>query len=258
NVWKHPFVTHYDAAYFLDFARKLGGRNTVVSLTLAALFFIGLALSLRARWEFFALSVLWFAIPALILAVSSVRWFFPHRYLIFYHPVYVVLAAFGLIRAADAIAWLLTRWRKGVAPARLSRGIAAATMLFAAVCYLRENISYYRQEKQDWRGAARYLENTVPSRGVVVTGHLWTEAGLLQYWRGPRDPARLVTLCFDVERFKRVLIENANVWYVNWGALPKPVEQIVTSHLKKEKVFPGILGDIEIYAKRSESSLLLR
>lgn len=243
----NPFGTQYDWSYFDGFVKELGTENRFAAWALAALAAAGLIAAMQKRRDVFLLSILWFGIPLIILSLSSVRWFFPPRYLIYYHPVYLVLASIGIVAACD-----LAKNIPLSAPTqnRLRGAMILALLVFFLIPFAKDIQSYFRQEKQDWRGAARYLEQSMNPGDTLLTGQAWSEQAFMFYYRQSAKPVEIVMHLYDLAAFKEKLSTTPNLWYVTWGPQPEPVAQIINDHLEKVQSLPGALGAVDIYRRK--------
>jgi hypothetical protein len=123
---------------------------------------------------------------------------------------------------------------------------------FAAI----DDWHYFYSEKQNWRGAMRYLESQLQPNDIIITGQAWSELGVLYYATQSSRKARIFIRYNDAASLIRMISEPHAVWYINWGPLPEIIDKQVRRFLTLQARFPGLLGDIEVYHKPANPELL--
>jgi hypothetical protein len=247
--WGHPFATQYDLDYFKGFIGKLSCRNGPAAAALTFFFLLGLGFCFRARRDVFLLTLIWAVAPWICLAASSASWFFPPRYLIYYVPLYLILASLGLVRSMQ---WLFGRVNvlaRISAPKRRAALVSWSFVAALLVCFSVDIRDYQGREKQDWRGAVAYLAANNAPGDIIVTGQAWTEQAVHFYLRQIDHKATLIMYCYNPDELRKVLSEQPRISYVNWGSLPKPIQDIIDQRLELKAVFPGMLGEVKVYGK---------
>lgn len=237
----HPMGTVYGMGYFEDFFAKMGATSPVAAYGLLALAVGGLAWCWFRRRDFFLFSVLWFSIPVAILLLTHVSWFFPPRYLIYYHLVYLWLAGAGLVALGRGVAHAIPRHHFAAYYA-----VILVPLLIFGVFFMRNTIANYHDPNQNWRAAAFYLKQVMQPGDTLITGQLWTEQALLYYYDYENEPVTTIFGLFDMGRFEAKLASTRRLWYVNWGPLPPQVQVIVDRHLEPVRA----IGDILIFRRR--------
>ncbi|MBM3335452.1 glycosyltransferase family 39 protein [Candidatus Sumerlaeota bacterium] len=248
--WGTPF----NRAYADDFLAKLGlEQPAAAKWLLLALFALGLVKSVRRDPSLAILAVLWFVMPwALILNSASLSQFCPPRYMIHYLGLYVLMAAIGAVAAWDLASRLLAR----LSPSGLRKAIAfgIVTVIVAALtAYGREDLRYFRSEKQDWKSAAAFLDQNVGNSDAVLAGGFWTPLGLIYYGSRLTKPINLVPGSVTAERIEREIAIYARVWYVTWGPIPADVARLLLRSFEKAREFPGLNGNILIYRSKPKA-----
>jgi hypothetical protein len=243
----NPFLTQYDASYVTDFLGKMGSSSAAISYLLFALFVLGLVIAFQRHRRLFALTILWFVIPAGVLMISQgVRHFFPPRYLFFFLAPYYALVGLG-------VAWIGEQLAAKFSPDNeeevLRNGALASVLILAIplVSFLRDDIEYYRVEKQDWRRAVVYLEMATRQGEILLTGQAWSEFPVIFYGKSMRSKVELRSRVYKLDELEKALQSRRGTWLINWGPLIPIVQDIVDRNTTLVCVLPGIQGDIQIY-----------
>jgi len=243
----NPFLTQYDASYVTDFLEKLGSSSSAISFLLFGLFLLGLGIAAARHRRLFALSVLWLVIPAGVLMISqSVRHFFPPRYLFFFIAPYYALIGVAVAWIGEQIAAKL----KSDSEEELARNGALASVLIIAIplfSFLKDDIEYYRVEKQDWRRAVVYLDMSTRQGEILLTGQAWSEFPVIFYGKSMRSKVELRSRVYKLDEFEKALQSRRGTWLINWGPLIPVVQDIVDRNAILVCILPGIHGDIQIY-----------
>ena len=245
----NPFLTHFNLQYIDQFVIQMGCSIRLIAYSLLVLAIVGLITVWKTRRSFFLFCLLWFLVPLVILFFSNVRFFFPQRYLIYYHPVYLILVSVGTLTIIESVAAALSNALKQ--PIEKIRNTAIACMLIVVLGgFAYDTRDILRREKQDWRGAALYLAQHAHPGDTVITGQAWTEQALLFYLHPRPLGLSVVMHLYKLNELEEKLRTTPDVWYVSWGPLPAQVQQIVDRYLTIVKVLPGRSGDVSIYKRK--------
>jgi hypothetical protein len=120
----------------------------------------------------------------------------------------------------------------------------------ALTAYGREDLRYFRSEKQDWKSAAAFLDQNVGSSDAVLAGGFWTPLGLMYYGSRLTKPINLVQGSVTAERIAREMAIYDRVWYVTWGPIPGDVAHLLSRNFEKAREMPGLNGNILIYRSK--------
>ncbi len=174
---------------------------------------------------------LYLALPmALAYAISQITPLFITRYLVFVLPAYCLALGLGLASIPNR--WL--RW-----------GLALAIVALSAVSL---HTLYRVQQKEDWRGAAAYVDNHVQPADVIFLvdedifipfHHYFRHATDEQrVWRGLDDPQALDALV------EAAIIQHDRLWIVRshapGRALDQAIERNARTALVTRRAFLGI------------------
>lgn len=140
-----------------------GGRGAATVIECA--FVLGLvALMLRSRWKVLVLGLCWIMPPLIAIAVVGPRKF-DARYVAYLQPLFLMLAAVGIVGLATGLA-------------RLGKPISVRPALYAATCVIgvvglavvsMSAIGQYEKwHKPDWKGVAAYLEGMANQGDIVI------------------------------------------------------------------------------------------
>jgi len=247
--------TTYDWAYADDYLKKLGVEQPVLKSALLLFFLVGLVGAVRRDRSLGVLAALWFVFPWAVILTTGMRSFCPPRYLIHYLGLYLLFAASGAVATFD--------WFKGAVlagpPSPSGPGRAARFLFYAQVgvivaaafaIYLREDVRYFRSEKQNWRAVVRFLDKYVGPTEAVLTGAFWTDRGLRHYRGELSKPLNLFIHCVQVEQIESQLAVFPRVWYVTWGPVPPELRPFLAKRFDLVHTFHGLQGDIFVYRSR--------
>jgi hypothetical protein len=190
----------------------------------AAGLILGLAsLGISKRWGTLLLVALWLGLPLAALALIASEHFFDFRYLIFLLPMVLLLAAEGVGRLAAFLARAVPlRALKHLQPAL---ALALAVLLFVPA-NSPALASYYRGEKENWRGIAQFLaQNALPGDAVYVSPRYW--ANPLLYYE-PEFQTRLVGgSSKDLSQLTAAAVRQPGLWFLRYaGPLGDPTGQL--------------------------------
>ena len=250
----NPYLTNYNKDYFIELVQKLGCKNLSVSFFILGLFLVGLISCFKYNRLFFTFSLLWIFIPvAILLKMGSVNFFFPHRYLFYQLLIYIILVSHGLYWISLKIGSLDILKQKTYFKTSITNIVSTVILVLILIFFITDNIDYYQKEKQDWKGAVKYLEYNVYDGDAIVTGAGWSELGFLHYSQSlKRRRVQVYIHIIKVELLNKIFAENDSLWFIIWGPIPDQVKMVVDHHLYLEKTFPGILGDVYIYRKKTQ------
>jgi hypothetical protein len=174
--------------------------------------------------------------------------------LIHYLGLYLLLAAVGIVTLWDRVKAAVVSTSVSTPSRGIRRaaffGVAAAIALAALLAYAREDIRYFRTQKQDWRSAVHFLDQNSASSDAILAGGFWTPLGLLYYGSELSRPLNLVGSCVTAPRIEYQLALNPRAWYVTWGPLPPDVSAVLARRFDFREAFPGTQGIIFIYRSK--------
>jgi tetratricopeptide (TPR) repeat protein len=133
---------------------------------LGILFTLGLvSMGLRRQGHVFLLVCLWIGLPFLALFMIPTRHFFHIRFVLFLLPILDLVIAHGITGVAD-IFRSANRW-----PANqylLERAAWPMLLLLLGFISFAPLTQYYKEEKEDWRGAANYLKAHIQPGDLII------------------------------------------------------------------------------------------
>jgi len=177
------------------------GWHSYVVLVMAL---VGLAaLVWNKRWPALLLSLLLCGLPWIVFATIMPRRLEP-RYVVFMLPVYYGLAAAGAVDAGEAATRLVANDRR-----RWSLAVASLLIAVAFIVPGTQALpSYYREQKMDLRGVARFLSANVGSdHAIVAPGY----RALLAYEPGLEDQ---YFNAMSIDELRTAYREHPRVWIV--------------------------------------------
>ena len=240
----NPFTTKFDYAYFNNLLDEFGSKN--LNWIYLILFITGLIFSFFKHRDLFLFSIIFIIVPLIILLITNAGWFFPPRYLSYEMIVYLSLCSISVY-------YLLLMIKKIINNSVLRNTGYIFAILILLITFVSFNspeiYGYYKSEKQDWKGVARYIEENVKDGDTVIAGAFWSPLGLLQYVTDYSKNVRLVVDCIYEEDFMYEVYQPKRIWYVTWGPIPDFIDRHVKNNFKLVKTFPGMLGDIQVYKK---------
>lgn len=253
--------TRYDFNYANDYLMRLSLEQPFGKWLLLFLFLVGASSLAGDRRSLVLLVLLWFLLPWLIILIAGLAYFVPPRYLIHYLPMYNLIAAVGAIALWDWVTRSLAAGYETKPGRQIERyaayGAAALIVLAALLGYVRDDVRYYRTEKQDWRTAVRYLDENVEPTDALLTGVFWTDRAVQYYllrYRNPlKPPLNLIPHCTQADKIELAMKSFPRTWYVTWGPVqPDDVRAILAERFELLTVYPGSQGDIFIYRNRQQ------
>jgi hypothetical protein len=182
-------------------------------------------LGLRKKWNTLLLMGLWFAVPLAALSAFSGTHFFDFRYVIFFVPLLLLVAAEGLAGTG----WLLAGRHRGLPVHRpgpvLTMGLAILLFLPANSPALR---THYRWEKENWRNIGQFLsDNLLPSEAIYVSPRYWSYP--LIYYQPALQKLLVGGRVQDVSELVAAAGRQPGLWFLRYaGPLGDPTGQLQT------------------------------
>lgn len=186
----------------------------------------------RAAWIAFA----WVAFPLAVLALAHPRHEVITRYLIFMQPMYLIVAVYGMIKAAEAV-WQFARrqfqfasqpWAKRLVPYSIvSLGVVVGAVLVVPPL----SALYQRAKINDWRAIIGYLyDHAEPGDLLFGEQDTWVLNAFRYY--SPSDRIVFSNPVPRVETLDRALEDGRRIWYLSVGGSFDPVgEEWARTHL---------------------------
>lgn len=149
--------------------------------------------------------------------------------------------------------WIVAHWPGSGAKAnlRLAPALSAAfaTVLFASSAF--SLVRNYRYPKQDFEGAIRFVDAERGGGEPVVTAGASTDP-LLHYYAKPWESVE------TVDQLRAICNRGAAVWVVytfpryleSWSP---PLADMIRKEFAVVKVFPGTVGDGDVFVAKSQS-----
>ena len=203
-----------------------GGQMTALPYVFGGLFLWGLVVCwLTKQTEQGLLLGLWGVLPMLLvyLFLSRVQSFFAVRYIIVILPVYLLVVSRGITGLGKLLKRLAERWLT------VSKHHVQATLAFAFLAFGMPGIAplryYYAWEKEDWRGAAQYLQEVLQDGDLILCdgmfygggGDAWRAVQSISYYLKGQGRDNLV-LGADSD-LNLSYVENARQDKKVWGVL---------------------------------------
>jgi hypothetical protein len=171
--------------FFTEALRVYTKVDGLPLLLFVALFLLGLISSPLRHGVLFAL---WIVLPFVVPFVVRASHFFSYRYAIFVVPIFLL----GVARGTSVLGRLLTPRLPVLRDHERSRAALYSVVVLSVFGYLAITpiTDYYLREKADFRGVARYLQQTLRPGDVVATDGVkfrrgqdadWTERSLSYY-----------------------------------------------------------------------------
>jgi|GEM_PF-4984522 len=211
-------------AFILNELVKRFGPEGWSSWALLLMVVVGVAALVRTRQHQQAVLLLApFALAPLFFALT--KYDFILRYVLFLQPLYLLLAARGVIALAGAGAWLTARFSNrslnhpgSASRSSLGPALAAAAAGLLILTSLATTARSYTQSKPiDWRSLAAYLQSHVQPQDVIVARYSWAGAALRWYF----DPSFHPNV-FDSQQpdAAAILSGSKQVWLILPTELP--------------------------------------
>jgi mannosyltransferase len=214
------------------FSSNYGGSLTLIGLLLLCFVFLqGFLTRQPAHRDHKLFLALWLGLPIIVTwLISQRRPIYVHRYLIVVLPAYLVLLANGVVSVPHKILkWALT--------------IALATIMASSSIRIYSDPAFL---KQDWRGAANYVQISAQANDVVAVERFEDIAALRYYYRGG-----LALVTVDSEQslgeFEKSIEGYERLWLIYYRAASDPLDSTTRlwlgTHQKdvlEEKNLPGL------------------
>jgi hypothetical protein len=153
-------------------ALDISAWQSLVLVSFLALFLYGLVSCQR---QGLMLVLPWFAIPFVLLCFVTRNRFVHARYVLYILPLYLLLIARGTARLSRVLSGYLGT---GGADGKRLLALTVAPALVLGVLSLESACRYHASQREDWRGAARYLEDNLESRdAILVDGSAYRPEG---------------------------------------------------------------------------------
>ena len=218
------------ALYILELLERFGGGGALLRWLYIGLSAVGLAAAVASpRRATLTLITVWMVVPFLVLRYVSIGHFMDDKYLIHLLPLYLLLAAYGLVMSVE---WVV-RWF-GQALGHALRIVPAVT---ACACALFLGLTFadlrsaLRPQYANWKGVTRYLAAQTRTSDIVLNSpNVMYDAGLRYYQRHhstfvqlDRPPVQRTTESLRFDGRKRVwwvlssYNESLTDWFVESG-----------------------------------------
>jgi hypothetical protein len=169
-------------------ALHLFSAGSIIGLAIYGLLLIVSLVSMAIRGrELLVLAALWIVLPVAIVVLTPFSHAVRVRYFLFALPVYLLLAAYGLVQILTWISGQIgRRWQPGSprhSRQRTTTGVLALLALFAclaAISALRL-VPYYGESKQNWRDATWLVNNLAGPGDIALVRHIYHQKGALFY-----------------------------------------------------------------------------
>jgi mannosyltransferase len=155
------------------FSSNYGGSLTPIGLLLLSLLLLqGLLSRQSAHRDYKLFLTLWLGLPIMVTwLISQRRPIYDHRYLIVVLPAYLVLLAYGMVSVSHRILkWALT--------------IALVAIMASSSIRIYFDPVFL---KQDWRGAANYVQSSAQANDAIAVERFEDIAALKYYYKGDLD-----------------------------------------------------------------------
>lgn len=233
----------------LEFLHRFGPNQVVFNYIFLLFFFSGLVLTHRKAFYFLFM----FLPPFCFLSMISTKHFFALRYISHLLPLYLIYITAGLEIMIDHI-FRYFRIHKKIFSKLFFFLITMALFLST----LPQIQFYYKNEKQNWRDAAKFLQSRIKPHDVLVPDTIGANFCLHHYW-SKLDWSKFGTVKYnvsprvrEVEQLLELQKRYLRVWYVcSWkNHAPPDLIAHVEKYFLLEKHFPALTnwGEIYIYS----------
>ena len=218
---------HLSLRFLRDMLAVYGSRSYgwQVYLFGAAIVLGGVKLAFGRKWETLLLVGLWFALPLAVLSAFSTAHFFDLRYVIFFVPVLLLLAAEGVTVVRRLLGRLAPQPQTARLAPVLTLGLAVALFLPANYPGLRD---HFHWEKENWRGISSFIRsNVLAGDAIYVSPRYWSNP--LLYYQ-PSLGERLVGgSAEDVNQLILAAQRQPGLWFVRYsGTLGDPSGELTS------------------------------
>jgi mannosyltransferase len=185
------------------FSSNYGGSLTPIGLLLLGLLLLQSFLTRQpAHCDHKLFLALWLGLPIMVTwLISQRRPIYNHRYLIVVLPAYLILLAYGVVSVSNTI----LKW-----------ALAIALVVIMASSSIR---IYFDPVflKQDWRGAANYVQSSAQANDVIAVERFEDIAALKYYYKGDLE---LVTVDSgqSLGEFEKSIEGYERLWLIYYRA----------------------------------------
>lgn len=184
--------------------------RTLVSLAGAVL---GLAIMLLKRPRAAWMSMVWFALPLLLLAIAQPKHTVAARYLIFLQPIYLVLTSYAVVQITRSI---VAQVHSRVPTVSLFRVAGLLGIVLLALFVVAPLTALYARAKlNDWRAIANYLEQHAEAGDLIFGEKNTPNMNALAYYLP--NLTRFNTPPTTLETMQTALQAERRIWYVSVG-----------------------------------------
>jgi len=211
----------------------------------------GLSLCWRRNRTFVWIAGLSFLVAMGAILFTDMKNFVAPRYVFHLLLFFVMALAVAVVAPVEAILARVTSRPLRAATALVSAGIACVAVYFAAPTLLIDVVC----ERQDWRGACRYVAEHAGPGDVILTGFWESHLAVLYYGEPALTKDHVIRNCQTAQRMWRELEDapsSVTVWYVAWWAnMPDEILLVIRSRMEPVLELPGVNGTIAIWKRRS-------
>jgi len=178
-------------AFFEGVFSSFSGATGPLLYIFIIIFLCGLFASFKKYREQTVLLLLWFTIPVSVLFVLSFVTTTSTKYIIFALPVYIVIISKGIVTIENSVVSISVR--RFTAQNRVKKSIRLGLVVLTTIILLFGMINaislqkYYAGERENWRGAANYLETNSLANDIIIIEPDYTMECLLYYFNNFRS-----------------------------------------------------------------------
>jgi uncharacterized membrane protein len=246
--WR-PAGTKFNFQFFNTLLGKLSVESRV-RYSYLLLFIAGILICFNTNKNRTAIIIVgWLIIPIMVCILPPPKGVFHIRYLFYILPLFL----FGVAFALDWITVFVKKYSASLFPI----SIIILGVIFSCLP-AKEIYSILKNEKQDWKNAAAYLEQNMNSGDALITGDQWTHLGVKYYTDMSRSRRRveLIAECFNMNDLRTEVYRprNGDIWYIHWSPLIGPVKELIEKEFRVQATLPGVQGTIYIMKKGPSNS----
>ncbi|MDI6784372.1 MAG: hypothetical protein QME64_09800, partial [bacterium] len=174
--------------------------------------------------------------------------FFP-RYISFIMPFYLLGTAFGVAVVSERLGKKFNG-----NPQKLRMGFAGLMVLMLLMVSVKPDKEYYQTEKQNWRGAVKYLTAQARDNDIILVGPYNAKWCVLYYVppEAQSKQVRLIEKCNEVKELKQLCADNSRVWFITayyrLYEFRKPAYfDWIEQQFEKPTIFPGRTANDSIH-----------
>lgn len=254
----------FDVTFFAGLFDRLLLPGLVWRLVSVALCIGGLIIISRINRPFVCIAAVSFLAVMITMLFSAMRHFVAPRYVFFVLIFSTLATSVALITIGEKVVCSV-----GSSARRPIAAVLTIAFLFAAVYFAAPTVwRYMRWERQDWRGACRYLAENVQKPQPAVIGEggkvvkkatpgeeiltgLWGTHLAVSHYAPDALSSTTIRNCLTAESTED-WIDRAEegVWYVTYGPRPESLQLVISSRLERKASFPGLKGAVEVFRKR--------